>query len=284
MKNSIIAAVLIAVVLYVAFNAWIYLQQTAMLFIPLRGMIATPADWDMEYEDVELHSEDGVTLHGWYIPSPGSTRALLFFHGNAGNISHRGESLAIFHHLGLNVFIFDYRGYGRSDGTPSEEGLHADAISAWNYLREDKGFAAGQIVLFGRSLGGAVATRLATEVKPAALILESTFSSARDLATVHYPILSKLIILRFAFDTVGRVGSINCPLLVLHSPDDEIIPYALGEKVYKAAKEPKTMLSIRGDHNRGFIQSQPGYERGIGEFLRRYVNGPGMKEIKRDKQ
>ena len=274
MIRSLVATIVMAAVILVAFNAWLWLQQASMLFFPLSDMSANPTDWGMEYEDVTLHTEDGVTLYGWYIPGSSAKRALLFFHGNAGNISHRSESLKIFHHLGVNVLIIDYRGYGRSLGRPSEEGLHADAVAAWRYLSQTKHFDASQIVLFGRSLGGAVAARLATEVKPAALILESTFSSARDVAAVHYPILSKLIVMRFSFNTAARVKEISCPVLVVHSPDDQIIPYYLGEKVYQAAKEPKFMLRLQGGHNAGFLQSQPAYERGIAEFISRYVNKP----------
>jgi hypothetical protein len=262
-----------ALVVLLAFNAWLWLQQSSMIFFPLRGIDATPADWNMEYEEVELRTADGVALHGWYIPAATSDRVLLFFHGNAGNISHRGESLAIFHRLGLNVLIIDYRGYGRSEGRPSEEGLHTDAVASWRFVRETKGFAADRVVLFGRSLGGAVAARLATEVKPAALILESSFSSARDVAAEHFPLLSKLIVLRYNFDTVGRVKGSNSPLLVIHSEDDEMIPFHLGERIYAAASEPKQLLRLRGGHNLGFTQSQPEYERGIGEFLSRHVPG-----------
>ncbi len=272
MKRSMFTLVLLVVVFLLAFNAWIYLQQESLIFIPLHGISATPGDWNMDYEEVELHTADGVTLYGWYIPAPGAARVLLFFHGNAGNISNRGESLKIFNHLGLNVLIFDYRGYGRSEGSPSEEGLHEDAVAAWRFLREQKHFDARQIILFGRSLGGAVAARLAAQVKPAALILESSFSSAKDVAQVHYPLLSKLILLDFAFNTTKWLKAVSCPVLVLHSQDDEIIPYTLAERVYSAAKEPKTMLRLKGDHNRGFLLSQPAYERGIGEFIERYVS------------
>jgi fermentation-respiration switch protein FrsA (DUF1100 family) len=268
---TVITSLLLAAVLLVAFNAWIWFQQASMIFVPMRGMDATPADWGLEYQEVILHTSDGVGLYGWYLPSPGAKDVLLFFHGNAGNISQRGESLSIFHRLGLNVLIIDYRGYGRSGGAPSEEGLNRDAEAAWRYLRQDRGFAASNIVLFGRSLGGAVAARLATEVKPAALILESTFSSARDVATAYYPILSKLILLRFTFDTVTRISTVDCPLLLIHSPDDQVIPFYMGERVYKAAHEPKSLLRLHGDHNRGFLISQPEYQRGLRQFLDRYV-------------
>lgn len=278
MKKGIGALVLLAVISVVALNAWVWLQQKAMLFLPMSGMVATPADWGMGYEEVTLQTKDGFKLYGWYIPSTGSSRVLLFFHGNAGNISNRGETLAIFHRLGLNIFIFDYRGYGRSKGDPSEEGLYTDAEAAWDYLRDKKGFAPGQIILDGRSLGGAVAAKLATEVKPAALILESTFSSVKDLAAERYPILSRLIMLRFAFDTLSRINKITCPLLVVHSTDDEIIPFYLGKKIYDAATVPKSLLRLNGDHNLGYLISEPAYEKGLKAFLERYVPGAKPEE------
>jgi uncharacterized protein len=244
-----------------------YVMQPAMVFLPSRELAASPADWGLDYEDVWLQAEDGVRLHAWYLPRPGARRVLLFFHGNAGNISHRQASLEIFHRLGLNLLILDYRGYGRSEGRPSEAGLYRDARAAWDHLVEVRGVAPPDIVLFGRSLGGAVAAQLASQVQPGALTLESTFSSARDLVREIYPLLSWLIVRRFELDTVARLARVRCPVLVLHSPDDEIIPFELGRRVYEAAPEPKAFHELRGDHNGGFLLSQPGYERGLAGFL-----------------
>ena len=185
----------------------LYVMQPAMVFLPSRKLAATPDQWGLEYEDVWLQTEDGVRLHGWYLPRAGARRVLLFFHGNAGNISHRQATLEIFHRLGLSVLILDYRGYGRSEGRPSERGLYRDARAAWDHLVDGRGVAPSDIVLFGRSLGGAVAAELASQVQPRALILESTFSSARDLAREIYPLLSWLIVRRFEFDTVARLAA-----------------------------------------------------------------------------
>lgn len=250
-------------------NGWLYLQQPAMIFFPTRALESTPADWGMAYQDVALTTEDGVDLHGWYLPRDGARRVLLFFHGNAGNISHRRGSIEIFHRLGLNVLIIDYRGYGRSAGTASETGMYRDADAAWRHLTETRGVRETDIVVFGRSLGGAVAAELAARRHPAALILESTFSSARAASRSVFPWLSRLVVLRFDFDTAARLPAVRCPVLVLHSPDDEIIPYALGEQVFAAANEPKFFVRLRGDHNSGFLQSQPEYARALAEFLAR---------------
>ena len=132
-------SVLISFLVLCLFGGWMYFQQPSMIFYPVRNLSATPTDWGLQYEDVTLKSTDGIHLHGWYIPHTGTDRVLLFFHGNAGNMSHRWESVEIFHRLGLNVFIFDYRGYGQSDGKPSESGLYADARAAWQYLTKTKG-------------------------------------------------------------------------------------------------------------------------------------------------
>ena len=270
MNGNIVGGLSVILIGVLLLNGWMYLQQGAMIFFPGRSLIATPATWRLDYEDVFLNTEDGVRLHGWYIPRQDSDRVLLFLHGNAGNISHRGESIAVFHRLGLNVLIIDYRGYGRSQGSPSEQGLYRDAAAAWHYLIDTRGFESKDIILFGRSLGGAVAARLASEVQAGALILESTFSSARDVASYLFPFLSRLMVLRYRFDTAGYLHSVASPLLVLHSPEDDIIPFYLGEKVYLAGGEPKAFVKMQGDHNSGFLQSQPRYEQELGRFIRSY--------------
>ncbi|MCK4744360.1 MAG: alpha/beta hydrolase [Sulfuriflexus sp.] len=269
MINAIVSVLLILLLV----NILMYFQQPAMTFYPYRKLYQTPSDWGLAYEDVSLTTPDGTRLHGWYLPREGSQRTLLFMHGNGGNISHRGESLAIFHRLGFNVFIFDYRGYGRSEGVPGERGVYEDAATAWQYLVEQRGFAKDDIVLFGRSLGATVAAKLAAEVEPAGLILESSFSSARDMAQSVLPLLSRVIVMRFRFDTAAYVGQVTCPVLVAHSPDDDIIPFHLGQAVYAAANQPKTFLTMQGDHNNGFLQSQPDYEQGLREFMSNRVFG-----------
>ena len=269
MKGAMITALVSVLFALVVLNGWMFLQQPGMIFFPARGLQATPADWAMSYEDVSLKSADGIKLHGWYIPAARAERVVLFLHGNAGNISHRGESIAIFRRLGLDVFIFDYRGYGGSDGEPSEAGLYQDAAAAWRYLVETRGVSPGNIVVFGRSLGGAVAAQLASRVQPqpGGLILESTLSSARDFAKAAFPLLSRVLVVRYQFDSVARLAQVRCPVLVLHSPTDEIMPYRLGEKLYQSAHEPKRFVALRGDHNGGFMQSQPQYEQALGEFI-----------------
>jgi len=252
---------------WLAVNGLLYLAQPGMLFYPMARIEETPRNWGLAFEDVTFETEDDLSLHGWFIPRPGASRVLLFFHGNAGNISHRRESVALFHHLGLDVFIIDYRGYGRSEGRPSEVGLYRDARAAWGWLTRERGYQASQIVLFGRSLGAALAADLAAETVPAGIILESGFSSAAEAARELFPGLSRLVVLRYRFDAAGAIAQARAPVLVLHSPDDEVVPYALGRRLFEAAPEPKGFVAMRGGHNDGFLRSEPEYGRALADFF-----------------
>jgi len=252
----------------IALNVLIYLQQPSMIFYPYPTLQASPEDWKMNYDDVTLTTADGVKLNGWFIPAEAAEKTVLFFHGNAGNISHREASIRIFHDMGVNVFIFDYRGYGKSQGSPNEQGLYRDATAAWNYLLDQKKIKPEHIILFGRSLGGAVASQLATQVKSAGLILESTFTSARDMAKILMPVVSCLVVMRYQFNSISRIKNINQPLLVLHSSEDDIIPYQLGVRLFEKASEPKTFVKMTGDHNNGFTRSQSEYEQALMDFIK----------------
>lgn len=257
-------------ILYGAVCLLLYLFQSRLIYFPDRYLAATPQAVGLPYENIGFQTSDGVDLHGWFIPSerPASP-VLLFFHGNAGNISHRLESLLIFHRLGLSTLIFDYRGYGKSEGTPSEDGTYLDAETAWGYLTQTRGVEAENVVLFGRSLGGAVAAWLATRLVPGALIVESTFTSVPDLAAKIYPVLPVRLLARFRYDAKQYIARIRCPVLIVHSHDDEIIPSSHGRALFHAAPEPKGFLQIRGGHNEGFLASGEDYVRGIGDFLTR---------------
>jgi hypothetical protein len=244
--------------------------QSRMVYFPDAQIVATPAERGLPYEEVEFKTEDGVDLNGWFVAG-GSERALLFCHGNAGNISHRLESLEIFHHLGLNIFIFDYRGYGKSKGRTTEEGTYRDAEAAWNYLTSQKAFSPDKIIIFGRSLGGPIAAHLASTKNPAALILESTFTSLPDLGARLYPFFPVRLLSHFRYSTAAYVRRVKCPLLVAHSPGDDIVPYDLGVEVYRAASGPKEFLEIRGDHNSGFLLTGQAYVTGLKSFIDKHV-------------
>lgn len=245
----------------------VFLFQGRLVYFPTRALDATPASIGLRYEDVRLETESGNTLHGWYVPGAESARTLLFLHGNAGNISHRLDSLRVFNGLGLNVLLIDYSGYGESSGKPSESQTYDDALTAWRYLTGDRGIASERIVVFGRSLGGGVATWLAARETPGALIVESTFISVPELAKKYYPIVPIQWLTRIRYDNVSLMPSVRCPVLVIHSRDDELVPFAHGRAVFAAAPEPKEFLELRGDHNSGFIVSAQAYLGGLARFL-----------------
>jgi fermentation-respiration switch protein FrsA (DUF1100 family) len=261
----------IAVAAYLGLALLLYTLQERFVFLPTRDMGETPEVLGLAYQDVRFPASDGIVLDAWFVPGNASAPTVLFFHGNAGNISHRLDSLAVFHRLGLNTLIVDYRGYGRSQGRPSEAGTYRDAEAAWRYLRTARGLVPRDIVLFGRSLGAAVATRLATEVHPAALIIESTFTSVPDLAAKLYPFLPGRLLARIRYDTKARIAHVDCPVLIVHSRDDEMIPFEQAERLYAAAREPKRLLALHGRHNDAFLTSAAEYRRGLTAFLNAYA-------------
>jgi len=246
----------------------LFFFQSKLLYFPSRDIVATPALVGLPYESVTLATEDHVQLDGWFLPVAEPRGVVLFFHGNAGNISHRLDSLSIFHELGLSVLIFDYRGFGRSEGRISEEGSYRDAEAAVRYLMEEQDVPLQNMVYFGRSLGGAIAAHLAMKVTPAALIIESTFTSVPDLAAQLYPLLPVRSMSRFSYNAEKYLESVSCPVLIVHSVDDEIIPVQHGRALLAAANEPKQFLEIHGSHNEGFFLSRRDYMNGLDQFLK----------------
>lgn len=272
--SSIWAILLLVAGGYVALVLVLFFFQSHLLYlpnVPSRDVAVTPDDVGLAYESVTMITDDGVTLDGWFVPVRSARGVLLFFHGNAGNISHRLDSLKIFNELGLATLIFDYRGYGRSQGEPSEEGTYRDAEAAWRYVTEGRHIAAREIVLFGRSLGAAVAAHLATRQTPGALIIESTFTSIPDLAAELYPFLPARWLARFRYSTQADLISVSCPLLIVHSRDDEIIPFAHARRLFAVANEPKQLLELRGGHNDGFLVSRRTYVDGLHTFLQAHL-------------
>ena len=232
-------------------------------------MARTPEGYGMEFEDVTLTTSDGVALNGWFVPARGGHErgTLLFFHGNAWNISGRLDSIDIFHNLGLSVFIIDYRGYGRSEGRCSIPGVTLDALAAWKYLTEERGVPPKDIVVFGRSVGGAVAMELMRRVEPRALILESTFSSLPDMVRVKALAPVARLLIGDVWNSEEAARSLTVPTLCLHSPDDGIVPYRFGVKLYEAVASEKTFVELRGGHNDGFLESIETYRPALDKFL-----------------
>jgi len=255
--------------------------ENSMIFYPT---VWPDGFWDVEavargsgsvIEDCYFSAEDGPRLHGWWcspaaeVAGGGGGMVLLFFHGNAGNLSHRAELVLRLAALPAEVLIVGYRGYGRSEGKPSEAGLYRDARAAWRYLTEERGVAADRIVLFGKSLGGAVAVDLATQVQAAGLIVESSFTSVPDMAGRHFPFVPRFLI-RTRMDSLSKIRAIDCPKLFIHSRSDEVVPYALGRRLYEAAPEPKRFYEVVGaSHNETSLVGGEAYFASLGEFLAR---------------
>jgi uncharacterized protein len=250
----VLAAVVAAAVVALLWLA--YFRQESLIFFPDRHLRFTPADVGMVFEDVRLETSDGVTVAAWWIPRPSGRGALIFCHGNAGNMGDRVGKLRPFHDLGLSVLALEYRGYGASQGRPSEQGTARDMDAAVTYLRDARGIPLDRTVFYGESLGGAVVVEGATRWLPAALVAESTFTSARAMARQHYPFVPPALI-RVRYDSLSRVGGLTCLKLFLHGPADTIVPFEMGEELFRAAPEPKRFATLVGDHNSGGILESP---------------------------
>ena len=263
--------IIVGIGIYAVFSIYIYYMQSGLIYypdMPGRNLLATPENIGLNFQNVEIVTEDNIKLHGWFIPYKNAKATVLFFHGNAGNISHRLDSIKIFHRLELNVFIIDYRGYGQSEGKITENGTYRDAEAAWNYLNA-QGINGQQIIIFGRSLGASIATWLASKHTPAALIIESGFTSVPSMGQRFYPFLPIRWLTHFKYDTKQYVKNISCPVMVAHSKNDEIIPYDEGREIFDNAAEPKQFLEMQGGHNDGFMVSGSTYVEG----LRSFING-----------
>jgi fermentation-respiration switch protein FrsA (DUF1100 family) len=265
MVNMLLAgAIAYAVILLLVF-----LLQPRLVYFPQveRELTVTPRGAGLDYEEVWLHTSDGEKLHAWWTPVRAARGAVLILHGNAGNISHRREYLTMFNHLGYATLLVDYRGYGKSSGTPSEAGTYRDADAAWQYLLETRKLKAQDVVIFGESLGGGVATWLAAQYPPRALILASTFTSVPDLGAQVYPWLPVRLLARIDYNNLARIGKIAAPVLIAHSRNDDIIPFAHGEALFAAAHEPKQFLVLSGGHNEGFLFTRNEWVSAVGSFL-----------------
>lgn len=289
----ILIVILFPFLIYIGYCIRFYRIQSYFLYSPQFGLEVKSKNKTIEHEEITYQTTDGITIFAWYVPfipktphagddsnapaelqepvSPGvpvnSRGVILFCHGNAGNISQRIDSFEIFNKLGFSTFIFDYRGYGNSEGKPTEKGTYRDAEGAWNYLVREKKVKPEEIIIFGRSLGGGIASYLAKKYQPRALIIESSFTSISDIAKALYPMLPSKLLLRFKYNTRERLKDIHCPILIIHSPDDRTIPFVCGKILYETANPPKKFLRIKGDHLYGFIKSKNTYIKGLREFF-----------------
>lgn len=272
-KNILFVVKYVAAILaagYVVLVIIMIASQKKFIYFPEREIITTPEKAGLRYEDVFFETADGVKLNGWFIYSGWEKEVILFCHGNADNISYFINEIKQFGGIGFNVFIFDYRGYGKSGGKPGESGIYLDAEAAWDWLIEWKNFSPEDIVVIGRSLGGAIAAHLAAKHKPGWLVLESAFTSIEDMIRVKYPFLPPRFFLKHHYRTVEDVRAVKCPVLVVHSRDDKEVPFAHGLRIFEAASEPKEFLEIKGSHRNGFFTSAEVYQEGLKTFIRKF--------------
>ncbi|ABA89663.1 hydrolase, putative [Syntrophotalea carbinolica DSM 2380] len=257
-------ATIIAVLILTGSVTPMHAMDRKYIFFPDPTLHANPNAAGLTFEEVYFPAADGVRLHGWFLPGKTGRPLLLFAHGNAGNISHRIDNLAHFHRLGLSVFIFDYRGYGQSEGQISEVGSYEDIRGALAWLKS-KGWTPKQMLYFGRSLGAAVALQLALEEPPAGLVLESAFTSVPRMGWHHQPITYALLgwwALSSRYDNLAKIGQLQCPLLMFQGTRDTIVPPKMAQQLFDRAPEPKTLYLIpdAGHNNTYDVGGKPYWE------------------------
>ncbi|MFH1457565.1 MAG: alpha/beta hydrolase [Candidatus Omnitrophota bacterium] len=242
-----------------------YIESRAVFF-PEKKIEFTPLEFNLPFEDVVFNTQDGLKLNGWFIAQSNAKYTLLFFHGNAGNIGHRLEKLLALRSSGTDIFIIDYRGFGKSGGRVSEKGVYLDARAAYDYLVENRHIPPGQIILYGESLGTAVAIDLAAQGKVKAIIVEGGFSRGRDMAARMYPFLPHFLF-SDSYNSLEKIEKIEVPKLFIHSRDDEVVPLELARKLYHASPSPKEFVELNGGHNSAFLDSQEKYISAINSFI-----------------
>ena len=256
---------IIVVPIFLFFSAR-FLEQRSLYF-PFGTINATPENIDLEYEELDIITADGIRLSAWFIPSEDSRAVLLFCHGNGGNISHRLEKISIMNRLGLDILIFDYRGYGKSSGRPSEDGLYKDAEAVYDHMVNERKTPPQKIIGYGESLGSPVIINLALKREMAGIIIEEAFTSVRAMAREHFPFIPGFV-LKSGYNSLGMIKDVKIPKLIFHSVNDEIVPFEQGERIFETASEPKEFVELRGGHNDAFIVSRGIYSSGIDRFVK----------------
>lgn len=238
------------------------------IFYPIQKISFTPSDIKLGFEDVYFTTDDGLKINAWFVPYANAKYTLVFFHGNAGNIGDRIDKIILLNNLKLNIFIIDYRGFGQSQGKPSEQGLYLDAEAAYGYLINTRRIFPEQIILYGESLVAAAVINLAAKVKVKALILEGAFSSGKDMAKIIFPFIPNFFFSN-SFNSAGKIKKIQIPKLFLHSQNDEIIPIRLSQKLFSFAVQPKYFFELKGGHNTCFLDSKEEYLSALKFFIDR---------------
>lgn len=243
--------------------------ENFFLFFPQASFDLTPEDLRLNYKDVYFHTEDGKRLHGWFFPLEKKSGVILFCHGNAGNISHRLDNVRLLLQKGLQVFIFDYRGYGKSAGRPSEKGIYRDGAAAYEYLIQRENIPPGEIVLFGRSLGAAVAIEVALQKGVRSVILESAFTSTKDMARKMGPFALLSPFLPANYNNLKKIGGLEVPKLIIHGDSDEIVPFSMGKRLFETSRAPKFFLPLEGaGHNDTYLVGGEKYFQALASFSR----------------
>jgi pimeloyl-ACP methyl ester carboxylesterase len=264
----IIYIVIFLFFLLAVYAVYLYFNQSKYVYFPTADIVATPSDMGLYYRDLMLETNDGIKISAWYIPAENTEATILFFHGNGGNISHRLEFIEMFYSLGISTLIIDYRGYGKSEGFPTEKGTYLDSEAAWNYLVKEKNNEPSSIIIYGRSLGGPVAARLAEKHHPGALILDSTFTSLKDIGAKLYPYLPVRKFLKFNYETIAHLKETDFPVLIIHSVEDDYIPFHHAEKLFDRIDGQKKLVSTSGGHNTNFTISRNAYKNNISDLLK----------------
>ena len=269
LRRFMMVLILIFLILSIGFLLLVRFLEGNAVFFPGKTINATPAQIGLPYEDLYLTTSDGVKINAWLIKSSPTASSVIFAHGNAGTMGERLMKIKSWHDLGLNVLIFDYRGYGNSQGHPTEKGIYLDAQAAFDYLQKRPDVVPGRIIAHGASLGGVVMIDLAMKRKLAALIVESSFTSAADMAHRIYPMIPSFL-MSIKFDSISKVGKIAVPILFLHSHEDQTVPFRMGQKLYETATGPKSFLLLHGGHNDGASINDPQVREGLKKFLETY--------------
>lgn len=242
--------------IYLVLMGLMYLFQNKLLFMPSSGMVQTPESLGIEAEDFWVNTDDGVRVHGWYFPNENADFVIVLSHGNAGNISYRIEIARTLLNTGAAVLMYDYRGYGKSEGSPSEKGLYRDIEAVIEGLVDKKGYKEERIIMYGRSLGGAVAAYAATQYRLGGLVLDSAFKNLRGMVRDVYPFVPARLA-KYEFPTERYIQEPRSyPVMVMHSPNDEIVGFHHGEYLYHLLEEPKRFVELRGSHNDNFFLSK----------------------------
>jgi len=268
--------VIIAIIFLSALFCVFYRQiENFMVFYPEKPFLSNPGKWGLTGEDVHFNTEDNARIHGWFFPLNGNRPVILFCHGNAGNISHRLDNVRILLDQNLQVLIFDYRGYGKSTGNPSEKGIYRDGLAACDYLVKQKDIPAERIVLFGRSLGAAVAIEIALNRQVRSIIIEGAFTSTRDMAK-RMPLFCPVSFLLPAhYNNIEKMARISVPILIIHGEEDDLIPFSMGQELFKTAQEPRFFLPIKkAGHNDTYLFGGKRYFEALSEFVTKgRING-----------